>query len=74
MTPALVPLTFTANVHVALAAKVAPERLTTPVVCVAVIVPPPQLPVSPFGVATTSPDGKLSVKLTPFSPTVVFGF
>jgi hypothetical protein len=35
-----------------------------------VIVPLPQVPVSPFGVATTNPAGKVSVKLTPLSATV----
>src|SRR5437016_4944562 len=46
---------------------VAPVRLILPEPAVAVIVPPPQEPVSPFGVETTIPDGKLSVNATPVS-------
>src|SRR3954470_7031354 len=34
---------------------------------------PVQFVLSPLGVATTSPDGKLSVKATPLNPTVVLG-
>jgi hypothetical protein len=42
-------------------------EVTLPVVlfCVAVMVPPPQLPVRPFGVDTTRPAGRVSVKPTP---------
>src|SRR5437899_1730407 len=72
-TPAVVPATFTLKVHDALAANVAPARLTLPEPAVAVMVPPPQLPVRPFGVATTRPAGRLSVNATPVSATVVFG-
>ena len=63
--PAAVPVTFTENVQEELAAMVPPVRLITLVFCVAVMVPPPQLPVSPFGVDTTSPAGSVSVKATP---------
>jgi len=56
--PAAVPVVFTENVHEVLAARLAPDKLTEFVPCVAVIVPPPQEPVSPFGVATVSPAGK----------------
>lgn|SRR5581483_3300726 len=63
--PAAVPVTFIENVQDELAAIVAPLRLTTLVACVAVIVPPPQLPANPFGVETTSPAGNVSVKATP---------
>ena len=63
--PAVVPVTLTLNVHEALAASVAPAKLTLPDPAVAVIVPPPQLPVSPFGVATARPAGNASVKPTP---------
>ena len=63
--PAVVPVTFTENVHAPLAARVAPARLTVPEPAVAVIVPPPQVPLNPFGVATTSPAGSVSVKATP---------
>src|SRR5262249_52080244 len=73
-TPAVVPVTLTEKVQLALAASDAPERLMLPAPAVAVIVPPPQEPVRPFGVETTRPAGRLSVKATPFSVTLVFGF
>ena len=72
--PAAVPVTFTANVQDELAARLAPERLMTFVACVAVIVPPPQLPVRPFGVETTKPAGSVSEKPTPVSVVVVLLF
>ncbi len=40
---------------------------------IAVIVPPPHEPVSPFGVATTRPAGSVSVKPTPVSAVPAFG-
>jgi hypothetical protein len=43
--PAEVPVTFTENVQELLAASVAPERLMAFAPWVAVIVPPPQVPV-----------------------------
>src|SRR6202049_5208922 len=43
-----VPVTFTLNVHPALAASVAPVRLTLADPAAAVIVPPPQVPVTPL--------------------------
>jgi hypothetical protein len=64
-TPAAVPVTFTLNVQEPLAASVPPLRLTTPVPCVAVIVPPPQDPVSPLGVEITRPEGKVSLNPIP---------
>ena len=64
-TPAVVPVTFTLKVHEALVAKVAPDRVTLPEPAVAVMVPPPQLPVRPFGAATTRPAGSVSVDATP---------
>src|SRR5260221_13795688 len=70
-TVAVVPVTFTLNVQDALVARVAPDRLTVPEPATAVIVPPPQLPVRPFGVATTKPAGRLSVKATPVSGMVL---
>src|SRR5712692_6350862 len=73
LTPAVVPVTFTLNVHDPLAASVAPDKLTLPVACVAVIVPPPQLPVRPLGVATTRPEGRLSLKAMPVSEELAFG-
>ena len=65
--PAIVPVTFTVNVHEPIAAIVAPDRLTTFVPCVPVIVPPPQLPVRPFGVDIISPAGNVSLKPMPLS-------
>jgi hypothetical protein len=55
------------------AASVAPERETVPLPAVAVIVPPPQEPVSPFGVAMRRPEGNVSVKPTPESAVDAFG-
>ena len=65
--PAVVPVTFTLNVHEALGPRLAPERLMVVVFWVAVIVPPPQLPVKPLGVEMTRPAGRPSVKPTPVS-------
>src|SRR5712671_885880 len=70
-TPAVVPVTFTLKVHEVLIASVAPARLTVPEPATAVIVPPPQLPVRPFGVATTKPAGSVSVNATPVSGMVL---
>src|ERR1700761_1989882 len=53
--PAVVPVTFTENVQELLAAIVPPERLIVPEPAVAVIVPEPQEPVTPFGVEITRP-------------------
>ncbi len=72
--PAAVPVTFTEKVQELLAARVAPERLITFVAWVAVIVPLPQEPVRPFGVETTRPAGKVSLKPTPVSVVVVLLF
>ena len=66
-------MTFTENVHKALAASVAPVRLTTLVAWVAVIVPPPQVPLRPLGVATTKPAGSVSLKPTPLREAPAFG-
>jgi hypothetical protein len=63
--PAAVPVTLTAKVHDVLPARVAPVRLTKFAPAAEVIVPPPQLPVKPFGVATTNPAGNVSVNPTP---------
>ena len=70
--PTVVPVTFTAKVQEPLAAMVPPERLMLPDPATAVAVPPHVL-VSPLGVATTRPEGRLSVNATPVSATV-FGF
>ena len=69
-----VPVTFTENVHEELAARLAPDRLITFVPWVAVMVPPPQLPVSPLGVEITSPAGSVSLKPTPVNVVVVLLF
>ena len=55
-----------------IAASVAPDRLILFAPAVAVMVPPPHEPVSPFGVATTRPGGRLSVNATPVSTSAVF--
>ena len=65
LTPAVVPVTLIVKVQVAFAANVAPARLADPDPAVAVIVPPPQEPVSPFAVATVRPAGIVSVNPTP---------
>jgi hypothetical protein len=70
--PADVPVTFTEKVHELVAAKLAPDKLTDP--AVVAIVPPPQLPVRPFGADTVNPAGRLSVKATPVSVVVVLLF
>ena len=72
-TPLPVAVTFTLNVHEAIAASVPPVRLTLPLPATAVIRPPPHEPVTPFGVATTMPPGSMSVRATPFSGTAAFG-
>src|ERR1700691_722250 len=71
--PEAVPVTFTAKVHEALAARVAPERLTLFDPAASVIVPPPQLPVKPFDAATTCPAGRVSVKPIPLRDRPVLG-
>lgn len=72
--PAAVPVTFTAKVHVPLAARVAPDRLIALVACVAMIVPLPQLLVRPLGVEMIRPEGSASVKPTPVRALPEFGF
>jgi len=72
-TPPVVPVTFTLKVQEVVLARVAPERLTLPEPAIAVMVPPPQEPVRPFGVETTRPAGRVSVNATPVSEVVVFG-
>jgi hypothetical protein len=72
--PADVAVTLTLNVQEALAARVAPLKLTVPEPAVAIIVPPPHDPVSPFGVETTSPAGKVSVNAMLVAELVESGF
>jgi len=74
LVPAVVPVTFTLNVHVAPIAKVAPDRLITLVPAVSVMFPPPQLPVCPLGLEITRPAGSVSLKPIPVSVVVVLLF
>ena len=60
--PAFVASTFTLKMQLALSNNVAPDRLTVPDPAVAVMVPPPQSPDNPLGVATANPPGSISVK------------
>src|SRR5437899_5672730 len=70
--PAVVPCTLTETVQEALCVIVPPVRLIEPEPATAVAVPP-QVLFRLFGVATTSPAGRLSVKATPLRVTFVFG-
>ena len=54
-----------------LAAIVAPASVILADPDVAVMVPPPHEPVSPFGVATVSPAGSVSTNATPVSATAL---
>jgi hypothetical protein len=72
--PEAVPVTFNMKSHEALAARVALDRLTLFDPAAAVIVPPPQLPVKPLGVATTCPVGSVSVKPMLLREVVPLGF
>jgi hypothetical protein len=69
--PGVTAVTFTEKVQ--MDPKLAPNRLTLADPAVAVMVPAPQDPVRPFGVATTRPAGKLSVTPTPVSDTPKLG-
>ena len=55
LVPAVVPVTPTLKVHPAPAASVAPVKRMPPDAAVATIMPPPQLPMRPLGVATKRP-------------------
>src|SRR5258708_3592770 len=72
--PALVAVTLTENVQLALAARVAPERLMLVLPGLVVIVPPPHDPESTSGVETTRPEGRVSLKATPVSEVAPLGF
>src|SRR5277367_4034681 len=72
-TPPAIPVTFTEKLQGALAANVAPVKVATFDPATAVIVPPPHVPVSPFGVDTARPAGSASLKPTPVSDVAVFG-
>jgi hypothetical protein len=67
------PKTFTAKLHDTFATSVAPDRLTLADPATAEIVPPPQLPVRPLGVATTNPAGIVSMKPIPLREAPAFG-
>ena len=69
-TPEFVPVTLTMTLQEVLTATVPPLRLILPLPATAVVVPP-QVLLRPFGVATAKPAGKVSVKATPFSATVL---
>ena len=64
-TPAVAPVTLIEKVQDELWASVAPLKDAELLPAIAVIVPPPQLPARPFGVDTTNPAGKLSLKPIP---------
>ena len=68
--PVAVPFTVTLNVHEPLAAMLAPVKETLFDPAAAVMLPPPQEPVNPLGVATTSPAGKVSVNAAPLMAAV----
>jgi hypothetical protein len=63
--PEAIPVTFTEKVQEELIGRDAPTSDALPEPALAVIVPPPQVPINPFGVEITSPAGRLSVKATP---------
>jgi hypothetical protein len=65
-----VPITPTVRVHELETARLPPVRITLALPATAVAVPP-QVLASPSGVATCSPDGKVSVKPTPVSATLL---
>lgn len=67
--PVEVAWTSTENVQAPFTVSVAPESMMVFVPEAAVMAPPPQLPVTLLGVATTSPAGNVSVKPTPVSAT-----
>jgi len=73
--PALVPVTFTLKVHEIpeVISSVAPDKLMAPDPAFAVTVPPPQVPVRPFGVETTRPAGSVSVKPIPVKIEKILG-
>ena len=70
--PAVVPVTFTTTVQVPLVGRVPAARDTELEPCTAVAVPLQEF-VSPFGVATTRPAGRLSVNANPDRATPEFG-
>jgi hypothetical protein len=73
LVPSVELTTFTLNVQDPPAASVPPDSATAAEPAVAVMVPPPHEPVSPLGVATVIPDGKVSVNATPVRELPPFG-
>ena len=67
-TPTIVPVTLTTTVQFEPAGRVPPVSAMEVDPAVAVVVPP-QVEVSPFGVATTSPAGSVSLNASPVNPT-----
>ena len=63
--PGETPMTLTLKVHDALCASVAPDRVTVLPPAAAVIAPPPQVPLCPFGWGMASPAGRVSIKPMP---------
>ncbi len=72
-TPTVVAVTLTENEQTLLAATDAPDKEIVPDPAFAVMIPRPQVPVTPFGVATTNPAGRLSVNPTPVRPSPLLG-
>jgi len=72
LVPAVVPVTFTMMEHEPLDPSVPPDKLTVPEPDAYDGVPLHVL-LAPFGVATTKPAGRVSVKLTPVSARPEFG-
>jgi len=74
--PSSIPVTATEKVHEAVEAIAPPDNFTvdTPETVPAVIVPPPQDPVSPLGLASARPLGKVSVNATPVRLPAALGF
>ena len=73
LVPAVVPVTLTVKLQEPLAGRLEPVRLTLLPPAVAVL-EPVQVPPTAGGVATTRPAGSVSMKPTPVSATVLFGF
>src|SRR5262249_61326446 len=72
LTPPLVPVTVTWKEQLLLAAMLPPVRLMTPVAAVVVTVLPLPQALAIVPSATPRPLGRVSLTLTPVSPTVVF--
>jgi hypothetical protein len=70
--PAAIPVTFTVKLQEALADGVPLDKLMLAEPATAVAVPP-QVLAKPFGVATTSPAGNVSVNANPVSDKLAFG-